>query len=146
MSEVTREGATSLAASPWYNYALIVPFMFPWVVFLVVGLILAAQATLRRANEPLLLASSLLIVPLVVMSFFRDREGGRPQMPPGMDDGEEPMLQEYGVPSDSWNHKAATYKGLQRRTLMPGGVQDLSENLDVLSDMVERSTRLHRVA
>lgn len=27
-----------------------------------------------------------------------------------------------------------------------GGVQDLSENLDTLSDMVEKSTRLHRVA
>lgn len=27
-----------------------------------------------------------------------------------------------------------------------GGVQDLSENLDVFSDMVEKSTRLHRVA
>ena len=41
--------------------------------------------------------------------------------------GEEPMLQEYGVPSDAWNNKATTYKGLQRRTSLPGSIQELTD-------------------
>ncbi|WP_104129703.1 DUF5906 domain-containing protein [Cryobacterium sp. N21] len=43
--------------------------------------------------------------------------------------GEEPMLREYGVPSDSWNNKATTFKGLQRRTSLPASVQELSHLL-----------------
>lgn len=74
MSELTRQGATETAPSRWYNYILIVPFMFPWVVFLVVGLILTAQTMARRLTDPKLFASFMLIVPLVLMSFFRDRE------------------------------------------------------------------------
>ncbi|TFD80365.1 DUF5906 domain-containing protein [Cryobacterium fucosi] len=41
--------------------------------------------------------------------------------------GEEPMLHGYGVPSDSWNNKAKTYKGLQRRTSLPGSLQELTD-------------------
>ena len=41
--------------------------------------------------------------------------------------GEEPMLIGYGVPSDSWNNKAKTYKGLQRRTSLPGSIQELTD-------------------
>ena len=29
--EVTREGATTLSASRWYNYLLIFPALLPWV-------------------------------------------------------------------------------------------------------------------
>jgi hypothetical protein len=73
-SEVTREGATNDPSSPWYNYFAIVPLAYPWVVFLIVGLILAARELRLRSNQPLLLAVFLLVVPLVVMSLFRDRE------------------------------------------------------------------------
>jgi 4-amino-4-deoxy-L-arabinose transferase-like glycosyltransferase len=73
-SEVTREGATNDPSSPWYNYFGIVPLAYPWVVFLIVGLIVAARELRLRSTQPLLLALFLLIVPIVVMSLFRDRE------------------------------------------------------------------------
>ena len=73
-SEVTREGATDIEADPWYNYALIVPFMFPWVVFLIAGLAISLIALLKRQPSRLLMALFLLLVPLVIMSFFKDRK------------------------------------------------------------------------
>jgi 4-amino-4-deoxy-L-arabinose transferase-like glycosyltransferase len=74
MREVTREGATTLRESDWYNYALMFPGMFPWCVFFVVGLILAWRELKGRRREPLLLSLFLLLVPILVMSLFRDRK------------------------------------------------------------------------
>jgi 4-amino-4-deoxy-L-arabinose transferase-like glycosyltransferase len=72
--EVTREGATTLRESDWYNYALIFPAMFPWCVFFVVGLVLAWRELKGRRREPLLMSLFLLLVPILLMSLFRDRK------------------------------------------------------------------------
>lgn len=42
-------------------------------------------------------------------------------------EGDEPMLHEFGVPVDAWNSKATTYKGLVRRTDLPGNVAELEK-------------------
>jgi len=55
--------------------------------------------------------------------------------------GEEPKLHEYGVPSNSWNDKAATYKGLQRRTELPRSFQELSQlQANDIADWVRRAS------
>lgn len=78
--ELTREGATSLEPSRWYNYVFLLGFMMPWTFFLIVGLIGSATLAIRGTNPGaergarIVLVLSLLLVPIVVMSFFRDRE------------------------------------------------------------------------
>lgn len=98
--ELTREGATSLEPSRWYNYVLLIANVFPWGFFLVVGLIgsitiaVTGRAEDTRADDTraadtcagelaagknaragrIVLAVFLLLVPIVVMSFFRDRK------------------------------------------------------------------------
>ncbi|HEV7299379.1 MAG TPA: glycosyltransferase family 39 protein [Tepidisphaeraceae bacterium] len=70
--EVTREGATNLEPDPWHNYLSSLPWMFPWLIFFVVGLIMTTQAA-WRGDRRQTLALSLLIVPIVVMSLFQDK-------------------------------------------------------------------------
>jgi 4-amino-4-deoxy-L-arabinose transferase-like glycosyltransferase len=82
--ELTREGATGLPPSKWYAYAKLVLEIFPWGFFLVVGLIGTATIAVRRAPGALdaerdragraVLPLVLLLVPILVMSLFRDRE------------------------------------------------------------------------
>jgi 4-amino-4-deoxy-L-arabinose transferase-like glycosyltransferase len=74
VTEVTREGATDIEADPWYNYLSLVPTMFPWSVFLVAGLVISLIALLKRQPSRLLMAVFLVVVPIVVMSFFKDRK------------------------------------------------------------------------
>jgi 4-amino-4-deoxy-L-arabinose transferase-like glycosyltransferase len=80
-SEVTREGATDMEPSRWYNYVLLLIHIVPWTFFLVAGLIGAGTLFGRKwsADEPrgarrIVLPLMLLLVPVLVMSFFRDRE------------------------------------------------------------------------
>ncbi len=71
-SEVFREGATgNEPADKWYSYVKLVLVMFPWSLFLVVGIIRALR---HSAGNRLMLALLMLLVPIVVMSFFRDRK------------------------------------------------------------------------
>jgi 4-amino-4-deoxy-L-arabinose transferase-like glycosyltransferase len=72
--EVAREGATTLSPSRWYNYLVIFPALLPWFAFLIVGLVLAWRELAARRVEPLLLALFLLVVPILIMSLFRDRK------------------------------------------------------------------------
>lgn len=74
LSEVSRVGATDLEPDPWFNYFAVVPFFFPWTVYLVIGLIVGGQALWQRSKDPRLLALFLFVVPIVVMSFFNDRK------------------------------------------------------------------------
>jgi 4-amino-4-deoxy-L-arabinose transferase-like glycosyltransferase len=80
-AEVTREGATDMEPSRWYNYVLLLMHVVPWTFFLVAGLIGAGVLVGRKwsADEPrggrhVVLPLMLLLVPVLVMSFFRDRE------------------------------------------------------------------------
>lgn len=81
LKEVTREGATQLAADPWYTYFVFFLWMAPWVSFVVAGLWLGALsmtsrhagATPWREREGFVLALLLTVVPLLVMSFVKDK-------------------------------------------------------------------------
>lgn len=76
--EVTREGATDLPAGRWYNYLSLILLMVPWVVYFIVGLIVIVRDVLARRPDDrtrrLVFALVLLLVPIVIMSFFRDRK------------------------------------------------------------------------
>jgi 4-amino-4-deoxy-L-arabinose transferase-like glycosyltransferase len=74
LSEVSRVGATDLEPDPWFNYVAVVPFFFPWVVYLVSGLVVGGQHLWRRARETRLLALFMFLVPILIMSFFKDRK------------------------------------------------------------------------
>jgi 4-amino-4-deoxy-L-arabinose transferase-like glycosyltransferase len=81
LSEVTREGATDLDPSRWYNYVLLIIHVVPWSFFFVAGLIGAGVLVTKRptddeppATRDVVLPLMLLLVPILVMSFFRDRE------------------------------------------------------------------------
>jgi 4-amino-4-deoxy-L-arabinose transferase-like glycosyltransferase len=70
--EVTREGATDLPADAWYGYLTLPVLMLPWTIFFVAG----AIATVRdaaRGHARAAAAAALLIVPVLVMSLFRDK-------------------------------------------------------------------------
>jgi 4-amino-4-deoxy-L-arabinose transferase-like glycosyltransferase len=80
-SEVTREGATDMEPSRWYNYILLIVHVVPWSFFLVAGLIGAGVLFAKKplpgeslATRRIVFALMLLLVPVLVMSFFRDRE------------------------------------------------------------------------
>jgi 4-amino-4-deoxy-L-arabinose transferase-like glycosyltransferase len=79
--EVMRSSdATGLEASHWFNYLTIFTMMIPWVVFFVGGFWAAAAETWRRTSADsdrragIVLALLLLLVPILIMSLFRDRK------------------------------------------------------------------------
>jgi hypothetical protein len=87
--EVTREGATQLPPDPWYMYGAFFVWTVPWLAWFLAGLwvggIAVARATPPQASDGLnspnenvtregtVLAFLLFVVPVVVMSFFRDK-------------------------------------------------------------------------
>jgi 4-amino-4-deoxy-L-arabinose transferase-like glycosyltransferase len=73
-TEVTREGATDLPPGAVAMYLVIVPLLFPWAVFLVVGMVLAVQQRSLERWKPMLLPLAMLLVPILVMTLFRDRK------------------------------------------------------------------------
>jgi 4-amino-4-deoxy-L-arabinose transferase-like glycosyltransferase len=102
-TEITREGATQLERDPWYFYLVFFVWMPPMLPFLVAGMWVGAAALAGRrirdenadrwerwdtdvysermhrytreslAREGLVLAVMLTVVPIVVMSFFKDK-------------------------------------------------------------------------
>jgi 4-amino-4-deoxy-L-arabinose transferase-like glycosyltransferase len=85
--EVTREGATDLPPGKPYAYLSFFAFIAPWTAFLIAGIAVIVRDVLPRpANATtagfdvvasprgMLLALMMLVVPIVVMSFFRDRK------------------------------------------------------------------------
>ncbi len=73
-SEVTRIDATESAPGPIFTYLGIVGYVAPWTIFFLVGIFVVARQIKARLVNPDLLALLLLIVPLVVMSFAKDRQ------------------------------------------------------------------------
>jgi 4-amino-4-deoxy-L-arabinose transferase-like glycosyltransferase len=74
MQEVTRVGARDTPARPLYVYLSIFPYVLPWIVFFFVGLIVLVQQMKRREGASEALPLFLLFIPLIVMTFFRDRQ------------------------------------------------------------------------
>jgi 4-amino-4-deoxy-L-arabinose transferase-like glycosyltransferase len=68
-TEITRQGATESKSGRWYSYVSLVPYTIPWILFFLIGLIVAANR--RRATDWLILL--LLVVPVLVMSLAEDR-------------------------------------------------------------------------
>jgi hypothetical protein len=69
-SEVARTGTGRESGTPVLTYLGIVYFIFPWTIFLIAGL----MATAGREKGGGVLALLLLVVPLLVMTFVRDRQ------------------------------------------------------------------------
>ena len=72
-TEISRIDATESKPDRWYTYLSIIPYAAPWSVFLIAGLIGAGRAMRRRDTAQLLFAAVMLVVPLLIMSFFKDR-------------------------------------------------------------------------
>ncbi len=72
--EVTRQGATESEPDSILNYLAFFAWLFPWCAFFVAGMIGAGIALARRANPRIVLMLFLLVVPILAMSFFRDRK------------------------------------------------------------------------
>ena len=85
LKEVTREGATQLARDPWYTYLVFFVWLPPALPFVIGGLWTAALALRPRdghghaasgayvPGDGVVLALCLTLVPIVVMSFFKDK-------------------------------------------------------------------------
>lgn len=69
ISEITREGATDAPPDGWYKYFSIFPLMAPWIVFFALGLL----ASTLKWKEIDILPLFLLLVPIVIMSFAKDK-------------------------------------------------------------------------
>jgi 4-amino-4-deoxy-L-arabinose transferase-like glycosyltransferase len=69
-TEVTREGATESKPKPWYTYGILLPYLAPWFVFLIGGAIIAVRHLASREILPIF----LLVAPIVLMSFAKDRD------------------------------------------------------------------------
>jgi 4-amino-4-deoxy-L-arabinose transferase-like glycosyltransferase len=72
-SEVSRIDATDAAPDAWYSQLLMILYATPWMIYLIAGLLGSAVATARRKDPPLVFAATMLVVPLVIMSLFKDR-------------------------------------------------------------------------
>lgn len=78
-SEVTRDGARDAESSAVYKYLSLVGFLLPWSLCFVAGLFrVGIDARSRNArtsrHQRIMLAIALVIVPLVIMTMFRDRK------------------------------------------------------------------------
>jgi len=71
----------------WYRYFAIIPIFIPWLIFLVTAMLIFARDVLRRRTttgtdratidarlRPWMLAICMIVVPLVVLSFFGNRK------------------------------------------------------------------------
>jgi len=74
-SEVSRLDArdSSEASSLFYSYFSFIPFLFPWIVFFIVGVIITVMKSKRQSINDLL-PLLMTFVPIVVMTFFKDRQ------------------------------------------------------------------------
>lgn len=72
--EVTREGATGREPDKWYSYHSFFTYMAPWIGFFVAGLTLAFLRLRHLDSQRLVYAAMLLVCPIVVLTFFRDRQ------------------------------------------------------------------------
>lgn len=87
--EIFREGATQLAPDPWYTYLVLLPWMLPWLSFFLAGAYLGfvslwrtidlhfdrgdASGTRHAGRQGFVLALLLTLVPILVMSCFKDK-------------------------------------------------------------------------
>jgi 4-amino-4-deoxy-L-arabinose transferase-like glycosyltransferase len=70
LMEVFRTDPSEAATSKWYDYYMLIPLLAPWIFFFVAGVVII----FRRADQRMIYALMLIVVPLVFMSFLRDRK------------------------------------------------------------------------
>jgi 4-amino-4-deoxy-L-arabinose transferase-like glycosyltransferase len=62
----------------WYAYVSFFAFVLPWTVFLIAGIAVVVRDWRTRERDErtrgMMLALLMLVVPIVIMSFFRDRK------------------------------------------------------------------------
>jgi 4-amino-4-deoxy-L-arabinose transferase-like glycosyltransferase len=73
-SEVFRGASGRKFGTPIFTYFGVVYFVLPWTVFLIVGLLTIWRQIVRREKTSDLFAALLLILPLVVITFAKDRQ------------------------------------------------------------------------
>jgi 4-amino-4-deoxy-L-arabinose transferase-like glycosyltransferase len=73
-SEVTRIGATETPASSIFAYLGIVAYVVPWTVFFLVGCVSILRQVRTKTITYDLLPLLLLVVPLLIMAFAKDRQ------------------------------------------------------------------------
>jgi hypothetical protein len=71
-TELTRADIAESSISPRYQYLLIVAYLLPWTPFFIIGVIEILR--MWKSRRPELFALALAIIPLLIMTFFRDRE------------------------------------------------------------------------
>jgi 4-amino-4-deoxy-L-arabinose transferase-like glycosyltransferase len=71
--ELARSAPGEKSGNP-FSYLSLLAYMLPWTAVLIHGLIWTAVETWRRRFDGMTLALLLLLVPIVVMSFFPDRK------------------------------------------------------------------------
>jgi len=91
LKEVLRTDPVEKATSHWWSYLNLFPHLLPWTVFFIGGLIIAVRAIAgerswgrrvlgadehrcNRIRDGLVYALLLIVVPILIMSFFRDRK------------------------------------------------------------------------
>jgi 4-amino-4-deoxy-L-arabinose transferase-like glycosyltransferase len=72
-AELTRHGANDLR-DPWPQYLRAMRLMYPWLIWLIIGVAAGVMMIVRKRNEPWMLAFFLALLPLLVMQLFNERK------------------------------------------------------------------------
>jgi 4-amino-4-deoxy-L-arabinose transferase-like glycosyltransferase len=72
-SEISRVDADEVPAGAFYSHFVSLWQFFPWLAWLALGLVVAGRDAIARRASPALFAGMLLLVPVIVMSFAKDR-------------------------------------------------------------------------
>ena len=71
-AELNRKDHTVLARDPWYGYLAFIPNLLPWIPLYLGGFYISFFGLRKR--KPIGLAFLLVIVPILILSFFHDRK------------------------------------------------------------------------
>lgn len=73
-AEITRYGANELRPDAWHHYIRALRFFFPWLIWLIIGIVWGVRILWERKHDDRLLAFFFFLVPLVVMNMFEERK------------------------------------------------------------------------
>jgi 4-amino-4-deoxy-L-arabinose transferase-like glycosyltransferase len=73
-AELTRKGANDLPPDNWLSYLRALRLMFPWLIWLIIGIAAGVWTLIQRRYDDRMLALFLALVPLLVMNLFEERK------------------------------------------------------------------------